>query len=372
MEEFGHLSRESFERDQVFQGLEGKQYHTVSIDATPEGATSYATDCLQSDELAAFFDPRRHNLHRGDNASLRLVVITNPIHDGSGPAAPILMPKDTFLQLVDFAKVHPAALWLQLNQYDGLHYFPSATTETYYLGVSELALIWTFNASSLRTSAIAIRRRSTEGVQWIWFSQLFERHQKYIHTPMLLAYVLGLSLCCAYDHQIMWRQSRELVTIEKDVGYGKDSLKLENRVDVTTLAFAIQNIGGVLNHIANKQRHFAMIESILKAIESFTANQNESTKKYRDEIGDSNGKLIATFPSLRLRIQSSHEYLAYLKERAERLSTVVSVLYIDYTSSMFSLLSQRNIAIRLNDARRCFSEHRASRVEPTDCRGLEA
>ncbi|KAI8623078.1 hypothetical protein F5Y19DRAFT_468782 [Xylariaceae sp. FL1651] len=354
MEEFAHLSREQFQNEQNFQYLDGKQYQTISIDATAEVTSSYRTERRQPNELANFFNPQQSNLQHGDGAlaSLRLVVINHPIHDGGGPAAPILISKETFLQLIDLVEIDPTALWLLLNQYDGLHHLSSATTKTYYLGVSEIVLIWSFKASSLRTSAFAIPRRSAETVQWIWFSRLLEQHQKYIHTPMLLPYVLGLSLCCAYDQQVVWRQARDLQAIEKTVGYGKDSHTLQRRNDVTTLAVAIQNVGGILTHTANKERHFVMIENILKAIESYVVDQNGSIIRFREKIEGSNKKLVAIFPSLRARIQSSRAYLAYLKERADRISTVVT--------------------IRPDDARRCFSEHGARGVEPADCRGIEA
>lgn len=108
-------------------------------------------------------------------------------------------------------------------------------------------------------------------------------------------------------------------------------------ITVESLTVSIKEVGEVLNHIANKERHFRLVDSILdfvleNAISDpgiFTPAQEESTRR-----------LLAAIPLLRTRMHASQEYLKYLKERSERLSAVVSTLSLYCESKRSNIRSQ--------------------------------
>ncbi|KAI0470024.1 hypothetical protein GGR56DRAFT_154543 [Xylariaceae sp. FL0804] len=326
MEEFGQFSRKTFEGQQDFQVVRGGRHDTISVDITPEGTTSYVTGQVAPDRLVDYFDRGRRRQHvRLDGtplASFRLVVVTSAFRYGEAPSMPMVTSKDHFMRLIDFLEIDMAVLWLLLHHLEGLHHFPSAAkADTYFFGASDAAFLWTFDAAALRTNAIVFIKNQ---LSWTWLSDFLRQYQRYVETPMLLAYSTVLGWCSDFDQTITARQSFDLARIEKRVGYGKDSFYLEDRINVPDLAVAIQNVGSVMNHIAAKQRHFSFFEDTLVAVENLKIEQ--VPENVRRLIMISNNSIVATFPSLRARIRSSSTYLTYLKGKADRLSNVLYAL----------------------------------------------
>ncbi|KAI1326262.1 hypothetical protein F5Y16DRAFT_237259 [Xylariaceae sp. FL0255] len=318
MEEFARFARESFVTDQGFRPPDIDEYGIISITATRDGFISYPPGTKRARDLVKYFTQEQSNIHDSETplASFRAVVLSSPFEYGIKPGVPLLISQQHFLELIDSLEIDNAVLWLTLQRLDGLHRFQSTKADTYYFGQSDFSCIWTFDAKSLRTTAILI---SSNHDQWSQISELLSLHKNHIHSPFLLVYVSILAVCCIFDKEIMYKQSWGLATIEKQVGYGKDAFKLADRNNIPDLAIAIQAVGSTTNHIFSKQRHFRMFREILGEIEDVVRGPGIP-------ITSGNEKLLATFPSLRARIRSSHDYLEYLKTKAERLSTVLLAL----------------------------------------------
>lgn len=115
---------------------------------------------------------------------------------------------------------------------------------------------------------------------------------------------------------------------ERETGYSTHSSSIEERLGIESLTVSIKEVGVVLNHIANKERHLRLIDSVLDFIVVVVEGTDRfgSGNKWRKAPEESTRHLAAAIPLLRRCIHASQDYLKYLKERAERLSTVVRLL----------------------------------------------
>ncbi|KAI1660408.1 glycoside hydrolase family 31 protein [Daldinia decipiens] len=342
VKEFAQLARENFE---VFQrygdtalGPDPK-LRAIAVYSSPSGPTTYIEKDLKLGHLSKFFrerpingDPRKSaaTTPPPPPASLKLVVVDSRLESWSTPFPSLWVTKDVFLGLVDAMHMSPAALWLLRCEYDGFHYFPSssvdyvdydedlgeesatADVDTYYVGTSNFVLVWTFNQRTLQTHALWILRQQhsfSSSAPAAWFVNVLRRHQEHLRSPFLLAYVTALSVCCMFDGEISYRAHMVRLT-ERETGYSRHSSGIEERLGMESITVYIKDVGEVLNHIANNERHFRLVDAVLDFV-----LDNKSTRR-----------LVAAIPLLRRRMHASQEYLKYLKERAERLSTVLFAL----------------------------------------------
>ncbi|KAI0382486.1 hypothetical protein F5Y04DRAFT_46888 [Hypomontagnella monticulosa] len=355
MDEFAQLSRENFE---VFQrygdaGLgPDPQHRAIAVYASPTAPTAYVEKDLKLEHLPKFFRNRSGSTDSNSRksstttataprvASLKLVVIDSRLESWSNFFPSLWVTKDVFLNLVDAMAMDPSALWLLRSEYDGFHHFPcddslaskydegigaGSGVDTYYVGTSNFALIWTFDRRNLHTQALWILRQGqsfSNSAPVAWFVNILRRHREHVYSPFLLAYVTALSVCCLFDGEISYRAHVVRLT-ERETGYSTHSSSIEERLGMESLTVYIKDVGEVLNHIANKERHFRLVDSILDFILEnaildpgiFSATEEESTRK-----------LLAAIPFLRRRMHACQEYLKYLKERSERLSAVLFAL----------------------------------------------
>ncbi|KAI1411988.1 glycoside hydrolase family 31 protein [Hypoxylon sp. FL1857] len=341
------LSRENFE---VFQrygdaslGPDPK-HRAIAVYASPGAPTTYVEKDLKLGHLPKFFKSRPSSGHRVDTAaraaSLKMVVVDSRLESWSNPLPSLWVTKDVFLGLVDAMEMNPAALWLLRSDYDGFHHFASPSSsypttgeeekeeagiDTYYIGTSNFVLIWTFDRQRQRTHALWILRQQqtfSNSAPVAWFVNVLRRHQEFVYSPVLLAYVTALSVCCTFDGEISYRAHVVRLT-ERQTGYSTHSSSIEERLGMESLTVSIKEVGEVLNHVANKERHFRLVETILDFIGE---NAVVDPGGWGAPHDDSTEKLVAAIPLLRRRMHASQEYLKYLKERAERLSTVLFAL----------------------------------------------
>ncbi|KAL7619684.1 hypothetical protein AAE478_010226 [Parahypoxylon ruwenzoriense] len=354
MDEFAHLSRENFEVFQRYGDPAGPdpRHRTIAVCASPAAQTTYAEKDLKFDSLPVFFKsrstPSGHS-KAGWAASLKLVVIDSRLESWSNSFPSLWVTKDVFLGLVDAMGMNPAALWLLRSEYDGFHYFPSSPSssasgiedkddvgiaDTYYIGTSNFVLIWTFDPRGPRTYALWILRQQQQqsfsansSVPFAWFVNVLRRHRYHVYSPFLLAYITALSTCCTFDGEISYRAHVVRLT-ERQTGYSTHSSSIEERLGMESLTVSIKEVGEVLNHIANKERHFRLVDSALDfVVENALTNIDSDGCRDRQILEEaSTRKLVAAIPLLRSRMHASQEYLKYLKERAERLSTVLFAL----------------------------------------------
>ncbi|KAI1210173.1 uncharacterized protein F4807DRAFT_460005 [Annulohypoxylon truncatum] len=382
MDEFAQLSRENFE---VFQrygdaslGPDPK-HRAIAIYVSPNAPTTYIEKDLNLESLPKFFKARPSSGNIAPQgtratpsaASLKLIVIDSKLESWSSFSSSLWVTKDVFLSLVDSMRMNPAALWLLRSEYDGFHHFPSsspssspeseegeekgneaetADIDTYYIGTSNFVLTWTFDRRRRHTHALWILRQqhaiSNQSAPAAWFVNVLRRHQAHVCSPGLLAYAAALSVCCTFDGEISYR-AHVVRLIERQTGYSTHSSSIEERIGMESLTVSIKEVGEVLNHIANKQRHFRLVGGILDFIAEDAVLGMGVGGAEAEGREDSTRKLVEAIPALRKRVHASQEYLMYLKERAERLSTV-----------LFALLTHEDSAIHaeLADASRKIAE----------------
>ncbi|KAI1758883.1 hypothetical protein GGR53DRAFT_197284 [Hypoxylon sp. FL1150] len=366
MDEFAQLSRENFEVFQRYGDAIGPdpRHRAIAVYAEPDAPTTYVEKDLKLDQLPKFF--RSHPTSSGSSstggsdgstarkaesgartASLKMVVLDSRLESWSNSYPSLWTSKDVFLRLIDAMDMNPSALWLLRSEYDGFHHFLSSSSfsstsspssssssekekgsvSTFYIGTSNFVLIWTFSRRTsnspqpTQTHALWILRQQqsiNSNAHAAWFVNVLRRHQDHVYSPYLLAYVAALSTCCTFDGEISYR-AHVVRLIERQTGYSQHASSLEERLGMQSLTVSIKEVGQVLNHNANKERHFRLMEAVLdfllqNAIECEEARTEAEVKSTRC--------LLAAVPLLRTRIHASQEYLKYLKERAERLSTV--------------------------------------------------
>ncbi|KAI1082464.1 hypothetical protein F5B20DRAFT_531382 [Whalleya microplaca] len=347
MEEFAQLSRENFEVLQRYNDTVGPdpKYRSIAILASPDAPTAYIEKDLDIEHLPYFFKAHPALKNAGRAASLKVVVIDSRLESWSNFFPTLFVTKDIFLGLVDCMAMHSAALWLLRCEYDGFHHFPEADVDTFYIGTSNFVLIWTFNHRTLCTRAIWIMRQVFNSAPVALFQNVLRRHQEHVYSPSLLSYVAALSVCCSFDSEISYRAHVVRLT-ERQTGYSMHSSSIEQRVGMESLTVSIKEVGEVLNRVANHERHFRMVDTMLDSILEGVASVDGLHPDVRDRIEESTYQLTATIPSMRSRMHASQEYLKYLKERAERLSTVLFALLTHEDSAIHAELadSSRKIA----------------------------
>ncbi|KAH9983884.1 hypothetical protein F4779DRAFT_632557 [Xylariaceae sp. FL0662B] len=352
MDEFAHLSRENFEVFQRYNDTTGPdpKYRSIVIFASPDAPTTYIEKDLDLDDLLGFFKARpaleKESTAAAGAASLKMVAVDSRLESWSNFFTTLFVTKDVFLGLVDSMAMHPAALWLLRYEYDGFHHFGGPEVDTFYIGTSNFVLIWTFDHRTLCTRAIWIMRQVFNSAPVAWFQNILRRHQEHVYSPFLLAYVTALSVCSTFDSEISYRAHVVRLT-ERQTGYSTHSSSIEQRLGMESLTVSIKEVGEVLNHVANNGRHFRMIDTILDSIMAGVGGVDGLSPGARGRMEKSTFRLVATIPSIRSRMHASQEYLQYLKERAERLSTV-----------LFALLTHEDSAIHaeLADASRRIAE----------------
>ncbi|OTB00626.1 hypothetical protein M426DRAFT_234554 [Hypoxylon sp. CI-4A] len=355
MDEFAQLSRENFEVFQRYGDASlgpDPEFRTISVCASHNAPTSYVDKELKLGHLNRFFRGQPSGgggVAAARAASLNMVVIDSRLESWSQPNPSLWVTKDVFLNLVDTMNMNPAALWLLRSEYDGFHHFPSSYAspayseekgmpeedragmeeqemDTFYIGTSSFVLIWTFDRQRSQTRALWILRQQRQyedlgsKAPVAWFLHILRRHQDHVYSPFLLAYVAALSVCCTFDGEISYRAHVVRLT-ERETGYSTHSSSIQERLNIELLTVYIKEVGEVLNHVANQERHFRMLDSILDFL---IENAIVDPGGFGEKEESSTRRLVAAIPLLRRRMHASQEYLQYLKERAERLSTVVS------------------------------------------------
>ncbi|KAI2627850.1 hypothetical protein GGR54DRAFT_636973 [Hypoxylon sp. NC1633] len=361
------LSRENFEVFQRYGDAVGPdtRYSAIAVCASPAAPTTFVEKDLKAEQLRRFFGIRPgagagakqsgpEDADAGADAdaaraaSLKIVIIESRLESWSSDHSSLLIDKNVFLNLVDAMVLDPAALWLIRSEYDGFHYFPGdarmdmdmdkekkAGLDTYYIGTSNFALVWTFDrrgggggsigGHNTNTRALWILRQNhsfRESVPVIWLTNLLHRHAGHAASPLLLAYVAALSTCCTFDGEIAYR-AHVVRLMERETGCSAraHSPGIEARPGMQSLTTYIKDVGEVLNHTANKERQFLIVDSVLDFV------VENAVRGGRDGDGeDGSRRLVAAIPALRMRIHASREYLKFLKERAERLSGVLFAL----------------------------------------------
>jgi hypothetical protein len=331
MDQFSQLARDDLEVCQGFreEGIGAISHSTFTIVANKPHEPEVFRGTFPSTNLANFFrnSPQSSNGYYNEKIRPSLQIVTIGTSYTSTFESILDVKKDAFMELIDSMGANHGALWLVTHRYDGFHRLSSphmSGTETYFLGTSLCAILWTFSPSTQRTMAIFMQRfKSYRGgleMDFEHLTDMLEQHSQYVYSSMLVPYVSTLSLAWFWDANLEDNQLSSVWNIERFTGYGPGSSGPGVMYDIHELTSSLQRIGGALNNMTNKQRHLRIMESVLDWIVQY---EPEGPVEIRAETLESLQKLVECVPFMKSRIQASQEYLGYLKERSERLYSVV-------------------------------------------------
>ncbi|KAI1339686.1 hypothetical protein F5Y15DRAFT_415606 [Xylariaceae sp. FL0016] len=351
MDEFAELAREHIDADREFwSGPIQQHYQAVSVERPRDvGDASHGRLSLEPFEIEAFFNAQENpDLESNTSCSsphLKLLKIRGTLRqtDGFGSSK---VPRFMYTVLTDQMKVYPEAFWLLKCEYSGFHHWVSQETDTYYVETSDFALLWTFDHATVCTRVVLFTRRVEETQMEKWLDTLLERYKKHVSSPLLLAYLTAIAIGCTHDQEILRKHMEDIRKVERSIGYAKDYYEIRQRMDISSLADSIKTVGNVLHHIARKNTHHRMVEDILAFMEKDAEARHDSPVGSRGATRNGSAGLFAGVPSTKARLRATQEFLVYLRERSERLHTILYALMTHEDASVNTELaeSSRHIA----------------------------
>ncbi len=327
MDQFGRLALDEFQDQKYRDDSDASRitYPVFSITVPDPPHTRVSYEQVYGDEVQRFLRETNNDLSY-TLPSLRLLAI--PSFVTADWETVLDIQRECFIRAINSIDLSPAALWLIKHQYDGFHPLPRAgNVETLFFGTSLYALVWTFNRTTQSTRGIFIQRYKTRnwGVDSGFdpLRDLLEQHKDYVYSPKLLAYCASLNISFFFDVVLGKKELSYVRHVERSTGYGPGSPGLRERYDIDELTSGLQGLGGSLNNMANNRRHLRMVESLLAFLERDPVCMDDISPETRDQVQDTTTRLLEGIPMAKSRIHATLEYIEYLKERSERLSTTV-------------------------------------------------
>ena len=229
----------------------------------------------------------------------------------------------------------PHALYFISCDYDGCHYWnEKGYRPTWFVGTSIFALLWTFDQRTCHTAGIFIHRRRQTFQQLGTVLRAFAKHA---HVPQLLLFITSVQQLYWYDKQTTTSELSLIRTIEMQTGFGPH---LEGHMglgwaramlghDIHQLTTWSQHIAELSGHFTNKMRHQRVAGRMLRTIVNSHLGEElpellPTNALLRRRYEKSLEELSEAVPALEKHMAVYADYLHYLKDRADRLSTVVS------------------------------------------------
>ncbi|RYO86805.1 hypothetical protein DL766_000155 [Monosporascus sp. MC13-8B] len=229
-----------------------------------------------------------------------------PVLRISGCTPMFHIPRDIFISMINAIRMHPGALHLIEHQYDGFHRFqPCIYRETFFLGTSPYALVWTFDPFTMSTQVMCILRVPGSpdcGLDFV--TDMLEKHREHAYTPVLLAYSICLGLNIFWEKHLHPGELSYVRDVERSTGCGPDSLGLRRHYDIDELTRWIRGLSP----------YWSTLKATPVCLESLPPGTHR-------RVEEDTRLLIAGIPPLKNRIHATREYLRYLEKRAERLSS---------------------------------------------------
>ncbi|RYP16047.1 hypothetical protein DL765_005363 [Monosporascus sp. GIB2] len=290
---------------------------------------------------------------RQDSADSAADFYDYPVFSISGCTPMFHIPRDIFISMINTIRMHPGALHLIEHQYDGFHRFqPGIYRETFFLGTSPYALVWTFDPFTMSTQGICILRVPGSpdcGLDYV--TDMLEKLREHAYTPVLLAYSICLGLNIFWEKHLHPGELSYVRDVERSTGYGPDSLGLRRHYDIDELTTWIQGVGSSLNSMANHLRHLRIVESLMEYIEDNPVCLESLPPGTRRRVEEDTRRLTAGIPPLKNRIHATREYLRYLEKRAERLSSTLFALLTHEDAAAGARLAESNTKIAASTKR---------------------
>ncbi|KAI9150238.1 Notoamide biosynthesis cluster protein M' [Paramyrothecium foliicola] len=228
----------------------------------------------------------------------------------------------------------PGVLYMISLDYDGYHEFRSAGyLETYFLGTSTHAIVWSYDPNITSTVGIFIQRRPNA------FNELrdvLRVYENYAFAPQILCCACCLQQLHRFDDQTQGHEHALIRQIEDRTGYGpkRDGLggmsDILQAIDPHKLTKWSQGVAEVMGHCDNKMRHQRVSLQMLRAVrEAYLAGPEAAGVREKSSAAAYEASLKAlseAIPHIEGHMEVYQEYIVYLKERASRLSTVLFAL----------------------------------------------
>lgn len=217
----------------------------------------------------------------------------------------------------------PCALWFIAHRYDGFHRFYHNGLNTTIIGTSMYLLVWTFNPAENSTVALFMERRTIGMVEE--FSNTLELYKRLAQSPGYIPYAMALAHCNWADSNTNDRLLSRIHELEDFAGSKTDgNITPWKRYDIDKISAWLKTIADVLINFANRERNTHMIQAILDSIPDMSEDCLHLDQRFHEDLKKSNEELMPVVKLLKGRASAYENYIKYLKERAERLSNIVS------------------------------------------------
>ncbi|KAF4472814.1 hypothetical protein FALBO_295 [Fusarium albosuccineum] len=305
---------------------------------------------LEGDVSKPLDDPKQKGQHA--NATLKLIII--PRDD----VEIIKMSGDNFLKLYDAYNIDPYTLNYICQNWYG---FDSSNVtyrgaNTFFLGTVMYALVFSFNPTTMTTSAILLPKNSNGFGTGLSasneFQVILEKYKDKIYSPITLILV-------ALIHQTQWidralyAQLGAIRHAESKSGYGPYNGR--SIVEIETLTEVSADMGILLVTLSNKARHQEIATSVLEFLEGSIksdAKTYEVPKVMKDACDEAYRPVLAI---LKQQLKGGCMTTKYLQERTQSQSTVVDLflsLANHFTNSsltqIYSLLTHEDAIISID------------------------
>ncbi|KAI8946080.1 hypothetical protein F4801DRAFT_91637 [Xylaria longipes] len=239
----------------------------------------------------------------------------------------ILITKDTFMRI--FRRFGIDSRFLQLvktNRY-GLHYDWEGIRCSYYIGTALYILMWSFDRTTRKTSAILLSRDFIGTEELGSLRQLIQLEVNRLHSPFLLAWVSLVHLSNWMDASTYYLLT-SIRQLEGLTGYGPyGRKKSSSEIPIDRLTRASKDIGHVQVSLANQLRHVTIGTAISSHIATRAAKLTDyAVEPYMQKCQQEFDEFNSTIPSLQRSLNDSSAYVYYLQERVRSQNTVVYAL----------------------------------------------
>ncbi|KAF5006941.1 hypothetical protein FDECE_6717 [Fusarium decemcellulare] len=306
---------------------------------------------LEGDVSKPLDDPKQKGQHA--NATFKLIII--PRDD----VEIIKMSGDSFLKLYDAYNIDPCTLnyicqnWYGFNSSNVLY----RGAYTFFLGTVMYALVFSFNPTTMTTSAILLPKDSNGFGTGLSasneFQTILEEYKDKVYSPITLMLVALIHHTQWLD-RALYTQLRAIRHAESKSGYGPYGGR-SRRVEIETLTQVSTDIGILLVTLSNKARHQEIAGSLLEFLEKSTksgAKTYEVPKAMKDACDEAYRPVLAI---LRQQLKGGCTTTKYLQERTQSQSTVVGLflsLANHFTNSsltqIYSLLTHEDAIISID------------------------
>lgn len=212
-------------------------------------------------------------------------------------------------------KIDPGVLWFIASSYDGFHRLDSAASTTYILANSLYMLIWRFDEHQGVSGIFLERRRVGIYDRIPAHLRLFSR---YYQSPGLLAFIVCHLTCNYMDYVTENHDLRSIQYVESITAFGPDNDHVPlHRHETVQIMSWLKSMAGVHINMGNKLRFINIIST---AMDDIYGDLSDTSLCAEDDDH------LGFRPAVRLltsRITASKEYMLYLKERADQISSVV-------------------------------------------------